>query len=93
MPCPAPASVRTVSVQGQEHRIDHLLCRNTAICNLTGLPALALPSGFEDGLPVGIQMIGARWQEGKVIRIGQRLQDLLAFRGAPRAPRARAPSV
>lgn len=85
MPCPAPASPRTVSVQGQEHRIDHLLCRNTAICNLTGLPALALPSGFEDGLPVGIQVIGARWQEGKVIQIGQRLQDLLASRGAPRA--------
>jgi aspartyl-tRNA(Asn)/glutamyl-tRNA(Gln) amidotransferase subunit A len=94
MPCPAPASARTVSVQGQEHRIDHLLCRNTAICNLTGLPALALPSGFEDGLPVGIQVIGARWQEGKVIQIGQRLQDLLASRGAPRtSARARASSV
>jgi aspartyl-tRNA(Asn)/glutamyl-tRNA(Gln) amidotransferase subunit A len=83
MPCPAPpASARTVSIQGQEHPIDPLLCRNTAISNLTGLPALALPSGFEDGLPVGIQAIGARWQERKVIQIGQRLQDLLAPRRA-----------
>jgi aspartyl-tRNA(Asn)/glutamyl-tRNA(Gln) amidotransferase subunit A len=79
MPCPAPvATARTVSIQGREHRIDPLLCRNTAIFNLTGLPALAVPTGFEHGLPVGIQLIGARLQERKVIRMGQRLHDLLA---------------
>jgi aspartyl-tRNA(Asn)/glutamyl-tRNA(Gln) amidotransferase subunit A len=95
MPCPAPRwPARSISIQGEEHGTDHALCRNTAIFNLTGLPGLALPSGFEDGLPVGIQAIGARWQERKVIRIGQRLQDLLASRGAPRPPaRARSPSV
>jgi aspartyl-tRNA(Asn)/glutamyl-tRNA(Gln) amidotransferase subunit A len=79
MPCPAPvASARTVSIQGQEHRIDPLLCRNTAISNLTGLPALAVPSGFEGGLPVGIQVIGARMQDKHVIQVSQRLNDLLA---------------
>jgi aspartyl-tRNA(Asn)/glutamyl-tRNA(Gln) amidotransferase subunit A len=86
MPCPAPiASARTVSINGQEQRIDPLLCRNTAIFNLTGLPALALPSGFEDGLPVGIQVIGARWREKEVIQIGQRLQTRLAPWRAPDA--------
>jgi aspartyl-tRNA(Asn)/glutamyl-tRNA(Gln) amidotransferase subunit A len=90
MPCPAPvASARTVSIQDQEHRIDPLLCRNTAIFNLIGFPALAVPSGFEDGLPVGIQVIGARLQERNVIQVGQRLHDLpaplegLARREAP----------
>jgi aspartyl-tRNA(Asn)/glutamyl-tRNA(Gln) amidotransferase subunit A len=87
MPCPAPlASARTVSIQGHEHPIDPLLCRNTAVSNLTGLPALALPSGFEDGLPVGIQVIGGRWQEGRVLQMGQRLQDALHPEGAPPAP-------
>jgi aspartyl-tRNA(Asn)/glutamyl-tRNA(Gln) amidotransferase subunit A len=86
MPCPAPAaSARTVSIQGQKHPIDLLLCRNTAISNLTGLPVLALQSGFEDGLPVGIQMIGARWQDRTVIEIGQRLQDLMSLGRAPAA--------
>jgi aspartyl-tRNA(Asn)/glutamyl-tRNA(Gln) amidotransferase subunit A len=87
MPCPAPvASARTVSIRGQEHGIDHLLCRNTAMFNLTGLPALAVPSGFEDGLPVGIQVIGGRWQEKKVIQMGRLLQDLLARGKAPLIP-------
>jgi aspartyl-tRNA(Asn)/glutamyl-tRNA(Gln) amidotransferase subunit A len=79
MPCPAPAaSARTVSIKGEEHPIDSLLCRNTAIFNLTGLPVLALPSGFENGLPVGIQVCGAPWQEKKVIQIGRRLHDVLS---------------
>ena len=94
MPCPAPRwPARSISIEGQEQNTDRVLCRNTAIFNLTGLPALALPSGFEDGLPVGIQAIGARWQEGKVIQIGQRLQDLLASRGAPKASARARPST
>lgn len=38
--------------------------------NLTGLPAIALPSGFVDGLPVGIQIIGPQWSEEKLFEIG-----------------------
>jgi aspartyl-tRNA(Asn)/glutamyl-tRNA(Gln) amidotransferase subunit A len=36
----------------------------TTSINLTGLPALALPCGFGDeGLPVGMQLIGGAWRE------------------------------
>lgn len=55
----------------------------TVNVNLAGLPALVLPCGFVDGgpagLPVGLQMIGAAFDEQKLLRVGhifeQTLQD------------------
>ena len=35
----------------------------TLLCNCLGLPAVALPAGVEDGLPVGVQIIGPRYRE------------------------------
>lgn len=38
--------------------------------NLAGLPALSVPCGFEDGLPVGLQIIGRMFDESTVLRVG-----------------------
>ncbi len=39
--------------------------------NLTGLPALALPAGFnEHGLPLGIQLVSRAFDESLVLRVG-----------------------
>ena len=47
------------------------LTRFTAPFNLTGLPALSLPCGFtQDGLPVGLQIVGPSWAEARVLRAG-----------------------
>lgn len=73
----AVAYVSEVTIERQDLNIDRALCRNTAISNLTGLPALALPSGFEDGLPVGVQLIAKRWQEATVLDVGQRIAETL----------------
>jgi aspartyl-tRNA(Asn)/glutamyl-tRNA(Gln) amidotransferase subunit A len=47
------------------------LTRFTAPFNLTGLPALTLPSGFtKTGLPIGLQIVSKHWAEAKVLQAG-----------------------
>jgi len=46
------------------------LLRMTRPANLTGLPALSVPCGFtRDGLPVGLQLIGPRRSEARLLAI------------------------
>ena len=42
----------------------------TAPYNVTGLPALSVPIGFEDGLPLAFQIAGKPFDEGAVLRAG-----------------------
>ena len=38
--------------------------------NLAGLPALSVPCGFQDGLPIGLQIMGKPFEEQMVLRAG-----------------------
>ncbi len=38
--------------------------------SLAGLPAISVPCGFDDGLPVGMQLIGKRFDEEMLFRVG-----------------------
>jgi aspartyl-tRNA(Asn)/glutamyl-tRNA(Gln) amidotransferase subunit A len=59
-----------------------LLTRCTAPFNLTGLPALVIPGGFSSaGLPIGVQIVGAPWQERKVLQAGRALEKILQYKG------------
>jgi Asp-tRNA(Asn)/Glu-tRNA(Gln) amidotransferase A subunit family amidase len=42
----------------------------TKIINLTGLPALSVPCGFKDGLPVAMQIIETAFIEGRILNVG-----------------------
>ena len=44
----------------------------TVTANLAGVPGLSLPCGFtRSGLPIGLQILGAPFQEDKVLRIAR----------------------
>jgi aspartyl-tRNA(Asn)/glutamyl-tRNA(Gln) amidotransferase subunit A len=42
--------------------------------NLAGLPALVLPCGFADGLPVAVQVVGVPFSENALLAVGREFQ-------------------
>jgi aspartyl-tRNA(Asn)/glutamyl-tRNA(Gln) amidotransferase subunit A len=66
-----PATPFTAPLRGSEDAIKRArqLTRFTAPFNLTGLPAISLPCGFDrTGMPVGLQIVAAPWAEAQVLR-------------------------
>jgi len=47
--------------------------------NLAGLPAISLPCGLSDGMPVGLQMIGPPFSEGMIIQAAAAFEQELGF--------------
>ncbi|HEY6979855.1 amidase [Reyranella sp.] len=56
----------------------------TRPANYLGLCSLAMPSGWSNGLPIGIQIVGKPYAERDVLRLGKAFQDATDFhRRAP----------
>jgi len=61
----------TVQVGGKPESVLAASWRFTYPYNLTGLPALSVPCGFDrDGLPIGMQIAGRPFDETTVLRVG-----------------------
>jgi aspartyl-tRNA(Asn)/glutamyl-tRNA(Gln) amidotransferase subunit A len=43
--------------------------------NLAGLPALVLPCGFADNMPVALQLVGPPWSENTLLAVGKDFQS------------------
>jgi aspartyl-tRNA(Asn)/glutamyl-tRNA(Gln) amidotransferase subunit A len=44
--------------------------------SLAGLPALSMPAGFVNGLPVGVQIIGRHFDEAKILNVAHQYQKV-----------------
>jgi aspartyl-tRNA(Asn)/glutamyl-tRNA(Gln) amidotransferase subunit A len=69
-PVAAPAiGAETVSMAGMETDLSMALIRFACPSNLTGLPAISVPCGrSQDGLPIGLQLVGRAFDEATVLR-------------------------
>jgi aspartyl-tRNA(Asn)/glutamyl-tRNA(Gln) amidotransferase subunit A len=55
----------------------------TVPADLAGLPAISVPAGLSDGLPLGLQIIGRAFDEATVLRVGQVLESAAGFTHVP----------
>jgi aspartyl-tRNA(Asn)/glutamyl-tRNA(Gln) amidotransferase subunit A len=51
--------------------------------NMAGLPGLSIPCGLSEGLPVGLQLIGAQFAENTLFRAGHALETAIGFDVVP----------
>jgi amidase len=52
---------------------------NTCPFDVTGHPALNVPCGLSDGLPVGMMLVGRHWDDATVLRAGHAFEQLSRF--------------
>ncbi|HEY5295999.1 MAG TPA: Asp-tRNA(Asn)/Glu-tRNA(Gln) amidotransferase subunit GatA [Gaiellaceae bacterium] len=50
---------------------------------MAGLPGLNIPCGLSEGLPVGLQLVGAQFSENTLFRVGHALEGALGFDTVP----------
>ena len=61
--------------------------------NMAGLPGISIPCGLSEGLPVGLQLIGAPWSEAELMALARGYEGITAgaaWRGAEPAQLAAA---
>ena len=63
----------------------------TIPANMAGIPALTIPGGFSEGLPVGLQIIGPALSEDKILRIGHAYEQATDWH--TRRPQIAAPAA
>jgi len=50
---------------------------------LAGIPAISLPGGLSEGLPVGIQLAGPAFSENRILAAAYALEQAIGFEGRP----------
>jgi aspartyl-tRNA(Asn)/glutamyl-tRNA(Gln) amidotransferase subunit A len=83
LPIAAPEiGQRDLSIGNYEESVRSALTRFTGPTNLTGHPSLSLPCGTTAmDLPVGLQLIGRRFDEATLYRFGHAYEEANHFRG------------
>ncbi|MGB6898522.1 MAG: amidase family protein, partial [Candidatus Acidiferrum sp.] len=62
----------SLRLAGKDHSTRALFLRPNRPANLAGVPAISVPCGFtREGLPVGLQLIGAGSHEYLLLQIAQ----------------------
>ena len=84
---PFPVEVEYPTEIAGVHQENYLeWMRSCTVISATGCPALSVPGGFtQDGLPVGLQIVGAPRADRKVLEVGHAFEQATRF-GERRPP-------
>jgi amidase len=78
-----------IEVDGTPRDYWDVLIGNCRPFNLTGHPATAIPVMVSpDGLPLGVQLIGRRWNDFELLDLAQALERVVDFQHHPGLPQA-----
>ncbi|MDH3694102.1 MAG: amidase [Gammaproteobacteria bacterium] len=67
---------RRITIDNNDEAIGNAVTRYTSFFNMTGHPALTVPSGLHSlGLPMGVQIIGRYYEEAEVLIAGLALEE------------------
>lgn len=81
--CPTwtqPAFVADYDISGEEGQIGTLeLMRPVLPGNLLGLPCAVVPAGMADDLPVGVQVMGGRYTDLRVLAVAEQIESVLGL--------------
>jgi len=80
LPIPAPKiDAETVQVGPTEQPLRNVMLRLTQLFNITGNPAISIPCGLtRDGMPCGLQIVGARGRTRELVQAALVCEALLA---------------
>jgi len=83
----ASPTTPTVAFKAGSRTADPLSMYMCDICtipvNLAGLPAISIPCGLSDELPVGFQLIGPAFSENRILQAAHALEGAIGFAPAP----------
>jgi aspartyl-tRNA(Asn)/glutamyl-tRNA(Gln) amidotransferase subunit A len=57
--------------------------------NMAGLPAISVPCGLDDGMPVGLQIVGPAFGEQRILDVAYAYQKMSDFPTRFQAPLGR----
>ncbi len=73
---PPPLGTESIELNGTPLPVRGLMLRLTQLFDITGHPAISIPCGrSDDGLPVGLQLVGRRGQTAELLDIAERVEQ------------------
>ena len=87
-PLVAPEIGQTeIVIEGRSEDVRIASTRLVRSFNVLGLPALSMPCGFStNGLPIGLQIVGAPFREARILRLAAAIEDSLGLAENPSLP-------
>jgi amidase len=73
-----PHCERGSPLQVDERKVEYwMVSAHCTVFNYTGHPAVVLPYKLDsDGLPIGVQMVGKRWDESRLLAIAKAISEV-----------------